>query len=159
MVKYIITHCRHDGCYDFKSYEDVAVRTRLASITINPPKLYFFDKKDEANEFFSDYMNDLDVIDNRCKKGDDEIEHVEYCICGIIETDDDGNPNLFYNKNNQLFLMEQSAQVFTPKQGIKDTLNNLNLTNSIIKRCKSLEKEQRQRYIELGKVCQACEDP
>ena len=30
------------------------------------------------------------------------------------------------------------------------------LTNSLIKRCKSLGKEQRNRYIELGKICQEC---
>ena len=72
--------------------------------------------------------------------------------------DEDGNPILFYNKKNQLFLLEHSAQVFTPPQGLKDDINNFNLTNKLIKRSKKLDKEQRERYIELGKMCQECED-
>ena len=98
MVKYIIVHCRHDGCYDFQYYEDEKTRTRLTSITINPPKIFMFTTKEDAHEFFDEYMNDIDEIDTRCKKGD-EVEHQDYCTCGIIEMDDDGNPILFYNKN------------------------------------------------------------
>jgi hypothetical protein len=72
--------------------------------------------------------------------------------------DEDDNPILFYNKKNQLFLMENSAQVFTPPQPIKDDMLNMNLTNSLIKRCKKLGREQKQRYIELGKMCEECMD-
>ena len=157
MVKYIIVHCRHDGCYDFQYYEDEKTRTRLTSITINPPKIFMFTTKEDAHEFFDEYMNDIDEIDTRCKKGE-EVEHQDYCTCGIIEMDEDGNPILFYNKKNQLFLLEHSAQVFTPPQTLKDDISNLNLTNKLIKRCKKLDKEQREKYIELGKMCQECED-
>ena len=157
MVKYMIVHCRHDGCYDFQYYEDEKTRTRLTSITINPPKIFMFTTKEDAHEFFDEYMNDIDEIDVRCKKGE-EVEHQDYCTCGIIEMDDDGNPILFYNKKNQLFLLEHSAQVFTPPQTLKDDISNLNLTNKLIKKCKKLDKEQREKYIELGKMCQECED-
>jgi len=157
MVKYIIVHCRHDGCYDFQYYEDEKTRTWLTSITINPPKIFMFTTKEDAHEFFDEYMNDIDEIDVRCKKGE-EVEHQDYCTCGIIEMDDDGNPILFYNKKNQLFLLEHSAQVFTPPQTLKDDISNLNLTNKLIKKCKKLDKEQREKYIELGKMCQECED-
>jgi hypothetical protein len=157
MVKYIIVHCRHDGCYDFQYYEDEKTRTRLTSITINPPKIFMFTTKADAHEFFDEYMNDIDEIDPRCKKGD-EVEHQDYCTCGIIEMDDDGNPILFYNKKNQLFLLEHTAQVFTPPQTLKEDIGNLNLTNKLIKKCKKLDKEQRDKYIELGKMCQECED-
>ena len=157
MVKYIIVHCRHDGCYDFQYYEDEKTRTRLTSITINTPKIFMFTTKEDAHEFFDEYMNDIDEIDTRCKKGE-EVEHQDYCTCGIIEMDDDGNPILFYNKKNQLFLLEHSAQVFTPPQILKDDIDNLNLTNKLIKKCKKLDKVQRDKYIELGKMCQECED-
>jgi hypothetical protein len=157
MTKYIITHCRHEGCYDFQYYEDEKSKTRLTSITINPPKIFLFNNKEEAHDFFNEYMNDIDVIDPRCKK-DDEVVHIDYCTCGIIEMDEDDNPILFYNKKNQLFLMENSAQVFTPTQAIKDDMINMNLTNSLIKKCKKLGREQKQRYIELGKMCEECMD-
>ena len=157
MVKYIIVHCRHDGCYDFQYYEDEKTRTRLTSITINTPKIFMFTTKEDAHEFFDEYMNDIDEIDPRCKKGD-EVEHQDYCTCGIIEMDEDGNPILFYNKKNQLFLLEHSAQVFTPPQILKEDIDNLNLTNKLIKKCKNLDKVQRDKYIELGKMCQECEN-
>ena len=157
MVKYIIVHCRHDGCYDFQYYEDEKTRTRLTSITINTPKIFMFTTKEDAHEFFNEYMNDIDEIDTRCKKGE-EVEHQDYCTCGIIEMDEDGNPILFYNKKNQLFLLEHSAQVFTPPQILKEDIDNLNLTNKLIKKCKNLDKVQRDKYIELGKMCQECED-
>ena len=157
MVKYIIVHCRHDGCYDFQYYEDEKTRTRLTSITINTPKIFMFTTKEDAHEFFDEYMNDIDEIDVRCKKGE-EVEHQDYCTCGIIEMDEDGNPILFYNKKNQLFLLEHSAQVFTPPQSLKEDIDNLNLTNKLIKKCKKLDKVQRDKYIELGKMCQECED-
>jgi len=96
MTKYIIIHCRHEGCYDFQYYEDEKSRTRLTSITINPPKIFLFNNKDEAHDFFNEYMNDIDVIDPRCKK-DDEVVHIDYCTCGIIEMDEDDNPILFFN--------------------------------------------------------------
>jgi hypothetical protein len=155
MVKYIIIHNKHEGCYDFQCYEDFAAKIRLTSITINPPKLFVFDNKEQASEFFCEYINDVDVTDPRCKKGD-EVEHIDYCTCGIIELDDEENPILFYNKKNQIFMLEHGPQVFVPPQELKNDIGNLNLTNRLIRKCKSLGKEQRQRYIELGKICQEC---
>ena len=38
MVKCIIIHNKHEGCYDFQYYEDPEKKLRLTSITINPPK-------------------------------------------------------------------------------------------------------------------------
>ena len=102
MMKYIIIHNKHEGCYDFQFYEDEASRMRLTSITINPPKIFMFTNKEQAFEFFNEYINDVDVIDARCKKGD-EVEHIDYCTCGIIELDEEENPILFYNKRNQYF--------------------------------------------------------
>ena len=93
----------------------------------------------------------------RCKKGDD-VEHIDYCTCGVIELDDRGEPILFYNKKNQIFLLEHGPQVFLPNQELKNDIRNLNLTNKLIRKCKSLGREQRNRYIELGKYCEECND-
>ena len=155
MVKCIIIHNKHEGCYDFQYYEDPEKKIRLTSITINPPKIFMFDSREQAQDFFEEYINDVDVIDNKCKKGD-EVEHVNYCTCGIIEMDEDENPILFYNKRNQIFLMEDGPQVFLPNQELKNDIKNLNLTNKLIRKCKSLGREQRNRYIELGKYCEEC---
>ncbi len=155
MVKYIIIHNKHEGCYDFQCYEDEATRMRLTSITINPPKIFMFDNKEQAQDFFEEYINDVDVLDIRCKKGD-EVEHLEYCTCGIIELDNEDNPILFYNKKNQIFLMEHGPQVFLPNQELKNDIKNLNLTKSLMRKCKKLSREQRRRYIELGKYCEEC---
>jgi hypothetical protein len=35
----------------------------------------------------------------------------------------------------------------------------MNLTNKLIRKCRKLTKEQRDQYIELGRVCQECEKP
>mgnify|MGYP001470026066 CR=1 FL=1 len=45
MIKYIIAHCKHEGCYDFSCYEDNTNKMRITSIKINPPKIYMFEKK------------------------------------------------------------------------------------------------------------------
>jgi Rad3-related DNA helicase len=82
---------------------------------------------------------------------------MDYCTCGIIEMDENDNPILFYNKKNQIFLLEQGAQVFQPSQDLKNDVKNLNLTNSIMRKCKTLGREQRKRYIELGKYCEECQ--
>lgn len=155
MISYIIIHNKHEGCYDFQCYEDEQSRMRLTSITINPPKIFMFNDKEQAQEFFEEYINDVDVIDIRCKKGD-EVEHLTYCTCGIIELDEEENPILFYNKKNQIFLLENGPRVFLPPQELKNDIRNLNLTNSLMRRCKKLSKEQRNRYIELGKYCEEC---
>jgi hypothetical protein len=155
MVKYIIIHNKHEGCYDFQYYEDQASRLRMTSITINPPKIFMFNDREQAQDFFEEYINDVDVIDTRCKKGD-EVEHVDYCTCGIIELDEEENPILFYNKRNQIFLMEHGPEIFLPHQGIKNDIKNLNLTNKLIQKHKTLGKEQKKRYIELGKFCEEC---
>lgn len=155
MVKYIIIHNKHEGCYDFRCYQDDVARIRATSITINPPKLFLFDNREEAQDFFEEYINDVDCIDIKCKRGD-EVEHVDYCTCGIIELDENGEPILFYNKKNQIFLMEHGPQLFLPNQELKNDIRNLNLTNNLIRKCKTLGREQRKRYIELGKYCEEC---
>ena len=156
MIKYIVLHNTHNGCYDFQYYEDEKARLRLTSITINPPKIFLFNDREAAQDFFEEYINDVDVIDPKCKKDNDDVEHVTHCTCGIIELDDDENPILFYNKRNQIFLLENGPQVFMPPQELKNDIKNVNLTNKLIRRCKSLSREQRRRYIELGKYCEDC---
>ena len=155
MVKYLVVHNKHEGCYDFQFYQDEAARIRLTSITINPPKIYMFNTRDEAQDFFEEYINDVDCIDIRCKRGDD-VEHIDYCTCGVIELDEEENPILFYNRKNQIFLLEHGPQLFVPPSELKNDIKNLNLTNRLIRKCKSLSREQRNRYIELGKYCQDC---
>lgn len=156
MIKYIIVHNKHEGCYDYHYYEDEAARIRLTSITINPPKIFLFDNREQAQDFFEEYINDVDVIDIRCKKGE-EVEHIDYCTCGIIELDEEENPILFYNKKNQIFLLEQGPQVFIPQQELKNDVKNLNLTNKLIRTHRTLNKEQRKRCIELGRYCEESE--
>lgn len=155
MVKYLIIHNKHEGCYDFQCYQDEVARIRLTSITINPPKIFMFETREEAQDFFEEYINDVDCIDIKCKRGDD-VEHVDYCTCGIIELDNTGEPILFYNKKNQIFLMEHGPQVFLPNQELKNDIRNLNLTNKLIRKCRTLGREQRKRYIDLGKYCEEC---
>jgi len=155
MVKYLVVHNKHEGCYDFQFYQDEAARIRLTSITINPPKIYMFNTRDDAQDFFEEYINDVDCIDIRCKRGDD-VEHIDYCTCGVIELDEEENPILFYNRKNQIFLLEHGPQLFVPPSELKSDIKNLNLTNRLIRKCKSLSREQRNRYIELGKYCQDC---
>jgi hypothetical protein len=116
-----------------------------------------FDTREEAQDFFEEYINDVDCIDIKCRRGED-VEHVDYCTCGIIELDNDGEPILFYNKRNQIFLMEHGPQVFLPNQELKNDIRNLNLTNKLIRKCKTLGREQRKRYIDLGKYCEECND-
>ncbi len=52
MIKYIIIHNKHEGCYDFQCYEDQATKMRLTSIRINPPKIFLFNDKEQASDFF-----------------------------------------------------------------------------------------------------------
>jgi hypothetical protein len=153
MVKYVIIHNKHEGCYDFQCYEDHENKRKLTSITINPPKIFMFDDKEQAQDFFNDYINEVDVIDLNCKNGED-IEHVDYCTCGIVDLDDDDNPILFYNKRNQIFFMECGGQMFLPPQNTKNNIEDMNLTNRLIRKCRRLDVEQKQKYIELGKVCE-----
>lgn len=155
MTKYLVIHNKHEGCYDFQFFQDEEARIRLTSITINPPKVFMFDSKEEAQDFFEEYINDIDCIDIRCKKGYD-VEHIEYCTCGVVELDKNDNPVLFYNRKNQIFLLENSPNMFMPSFEVKNDINNLNMTNRVIRKCKKLSKEQRDRYIELGKYCEEC---
>jgi hypothetical protein len=53
--------------------------------------------------------------------------------------------------------METGPQVFLPPQELKNDVKNLNLTNRLIRKCKTLGREQRKRYIELGKYCEECQ--
>lgn len=154
-TKYLIVHNKHEGCYDFHCYQDEVARIRLTSITINPPKIYMFTTRDEAQDFFEEYINDVDCIDVRCRRGED-VEHVDYCTCGVIELDDKGEPVLFYNKKNQIFLLEHGPQLFVPNFELKNDVKNYNLTNRLMRKCKTLAREQRKRYIELGKYCEEC---
>lgn len=154
-TKYLIIHNKHEGCYDFHCYQDEVARIRLTSITINPPKIYMFSTRDEAQDFFEEYINDVDCIDIRCRRGED-VEHVDYCTCGVIELDDKGEPVLFYNKKNQIFLLEHGPQMFVPNFELKNDVKNYNLTNKLMRKCKTLAREQRKRYIELGKYCEEC---
>jgi hypothetical protein len=153
MIKYLIIHNKHEGCYEFQCYEDHENKRRLTSITINPPKIFMFHDKEQAHDFFNDYINEVDIVDPNCKNGE-EVEHVDYCTCGIVELDDDENPILFYNKRNQIFFMEVGAQTFLPPQNTKNNIDDMNLTNRLIRRCRHLDYEQKQKYIELGKVCE-----
>jgi hypothetical protein len=155
MVKYLVVHNKHEGCYDFQFYQDEVARIRLTSITINPPKIYMFNTRDEAQDFFEEYINDVDCIDIRCKRGDD-VEHIDYCTCGVIELDQEENPILFYNRKNQIFLLEHGPELFVPPTELKNDIKNLNLTNRLIRKCRTLSREQRNKYIELGKYCQDC---
>ena len=152
MIRYLIVHCKHEGCYDYKCLEDPVTNSKITPVTINSPKVFFFTDKEQANDFFVEYMNDVDVIDEKCKKGDD-IVHQDYCTCGIIEMDDDGNTILFYNRKNQIFLLEHGAEMFMPSDSIKKDIHNINLTNKFIRNHRTLTKEQKERYIELGRVC------
>ena len=110
MTKYLIIHNKHEGCYDFQCYQDEVARIRFTSITINPPKIFMFSTREEAQDFFEEYINDVDCIDIKCRRGD-EVEHVDYCTCGIIELDNDGEPILFYNKRNQIFLIHNEFSI------------------------------------------------
>ena len=155
MPKYMVIHCKHAGCYDYNFIEDKETKTRYIPITINTPKVFVFDTRDEAREFFLEYMNDVDVVDYRCRNGN-EIKHLDLCTCGVIDLDDDDHPNLFYNKNNQIFLLEYTAQMFTTNQNVRVDINNMNISNNLMRRCKNLSNEQRKKYIELGKLCEDC---
>ena len=157
-MKYIVVHCRHEGCYEHKSVEDIATQTRMTSIRINPPKLFVFDDKESAGEFFEEYMADVDCVDIKCKVGDD-VEHADYCTCGIVEMDEEGYPIMFYNKIHQIFITEISCNVYEPLRELKHDICSMNLTNRLIRRCRKLTKEQRDQYIELGRMCQTCEKP
>lgn len=151
----MIVHCKHEGCYDFKYYEDEESKLKLTCLRINPPKIFMFNDKETAQDFFVEYIHDVDEFDPRCKKGN-EISHVEYCSCGITDLDDDGNPTLFYNKRDQIFLLENGAQVFNVPQNTKNDISNMNLLNQLIKKCKKLNKEEHSKYIELANVCKEC---
>jgi len=155
MIKYLVVHCKHEGCYDFQCYDDEEKNIRLTSIRINPPKIFMFETKEAAHDFFCDYITDVDNMDPRCKKGQD-VEHLEYCTCGIMDVDDDGNPVLFYNKKNQIFLLENSSQLFSVSQNMNNQIINMNETNKVIRKYRNLDNEQRQKYIELGELCKEC---
>ena len=157
-TQYIVIHNKHEGCYDYHCYEDMETRMRITSITINPPKIFLFQTREQAQDFFEEYMNDIDCLDIRCKKENDEVEHIECCTCGIIECDKNGDPILFYNKKNQIFLLEQKQQFFMPDFQLKSDISNMNLTNRLIHKVRRLDKEQRKKFIELGKYCQECDN-
>jgi hypothetical protein len=123
--------------------------------TIIPPKVYMFYNKEQAQEFYSDYINDIDEIDERCKKGQ-EIEHVNYCICGVLELDDDGNPVFFNNKKNHIYLLEVAGTIMSVPYKLKHEIHTMNSTISNLKKYKTLSGEQINKYIQLGKMCEEC---
>ena len=153
-VKYMLVHCKHNGCNEPGMGE---LNNLFNQVTLNPPKVFIFDDKEKANEFFYEYMNDVDVIDRRCKTGD-TAKHVPFCSCGIIEHDDAGDTCLYYNKLNQIFLLEQSATVLMTPQDTRISINNANLTHKLVRNCKRMDREQRDAYIILGKMCQGCNE-
>ena len=160
MPKYIIIHTTHEGCYDCKQIDHCGIK--ITPITVNTPKIFFFDSKLQAGEFFTEYINDVDVIDERCKRGN-EIDHQDFCTCGIIEMDEDNQqPIFFYNKKNQIFLLETTAQVYIIPQDLKINLLNLGVSQRLLQRNKSLTRQQKVTYIELGRVlsenCKTDED-
>ncbi len=156
-TKYVIVHCKHEGCYDMKNILDYENGKKYTPVILNAPKIFLFDDKESAYDFFDQYMNDVDVIDERCKRGE-EVEHVDFCTCGIIDMDDNDRPILFYNKLNQIYLLEYGATMFTIPQSVKIDIHNMNVTHRLIRKCKNLPKVQRRKYIELGRMCQECED-
>jgi hypothetical protein len=147
-MKYALVHCKHVGCCE--NYKPTG--QMFTQIHLNPPKIFLFDNKFSANEFFHEYMNDVDVIDERCKKGD-QVEHIDHCTCGIIELDDNGDTRLFYNKINQIYLLETGVQVLTVPDEIHMSVHNANLTRKFFRTCKQMEREQREAYVELGNLC------
>jgi hypothetical protein len=153
--KYLIVHCMHAGCYDYKTEKEDKKISLMSRVKINPPKVFMFDDKYQANEFFHEYMNGIDCVDVRCKKGN-ETEHIDRCTCGIIDMDEEGDPILFYNKVHQIFLLEMGGQTFIPSKNLRIDINNMNLTNNHIKGCRILSNEQRDVYIQLGQACQDC---
>lgn len=154
MTKYMIVHCKHEGCYENCLSIDNKYQAHITQITINIPKVFLFNNREEADIFFNEYINDVDVLDIRCKKGDD-VEHCDVCTCGIIDFDAEGNTNLFYNKTNQIFLLENSAQTFTSSSSMNYDVHNMNLTSKLLKHgCKKLSVDQKQKYIQLGKMCE-----
>lgn len=156
MPQFIVVHCKHQGCYNPLFFKDENPKTKVASVQINPPRIFLFDNKPEAKEFFRDYINDVDVLDERCVK-DEEINHVDYCNCGIVKLDEeDGQPILFYNQKNQIFLLEPSAHLFAPAHDLKIEIENLNLINSLVRTSRTLGREQQRRYVDLGKRCEEC---
>jgi hypothetical protein len=155
MTKHLIVHCTHAGCYDYKSMKDDNAIPLMTRVKINAPRVFMFDDKFQASEFFHEYMNEIDCIDIRCRQENETI-HLDNCTCGVVNTNEDGDPILFYNKVHQIFLLDMAAQTFTPSKDLRIDINNMNLTNSHIIKCKTLSKTQRESYIELGRVCQGC---
>ena len=153
MSKYIIIHTTHEGCYDCKQIDHGNIK--IMPITVNTPKIFFFDNKILACEFFTDYINDVDVLDAQCKTGV-EIDHKDFCTCGIIEMDDSEQPIFFYNKKNQIFLLETTAQLYTIPVDLKIDVNNLGVSQRLLNRRKTLTQQQKKTYIELGRLL--CED-
>ena len=148
LVKYALVHCKHAGCCEkFKPTNQM-----FSQIPLNPPKIFLFDNKFSANEFFHEYMNDVDVIDERCKIGD-LIEHIDHCTCEILELDEQGDTRLFYNKINQIYLLETGVQVLTVPDEIYMSVHNANLTRKFFRTCKQMEREQREAYVDLGNMC------
>ena len=153
-TKYMIVHCKHEGCFENCIKIDQEHCAQITQVTINIPKVFIFSDREEANLFFNEYINDVDVIDPRCKKGND-VDHCQVCTCGIVDFDEEGNTVLFYNKLNQIFLLENTAQTFTSSASVNHDVHNMNLTNKFIaSKCRKLSREQKERYVELGKLCE-----
>ena len=109
----------------------------------------------ENRNTIEEYINDVDVIDERCKKGK-ELEHIDWCTCGIVDLDEEGYPIMYYNKTNQIFLLDHESNLYTPNRNLNIDINNMNVTHKHIYKSmhKKLDREQKLRYIELGKLCE-----
>ena len=87
-TKYMIVHCKHEGCFENCIKIDQEHCAQITQVTINIPKVFIFYDREEANLFFNEYINDVDVIDPRCKKGND-VDHCQVCTCGIVDFDEE----------------------------------------------------------------------
>jgi hypothetical protein len=50
--------------------------------------------------------------------------------------------------------MECGGQVFLSPQNTKNNMEDMNLTNRLIRKSRRLDIEQKKKYIELGKSCE-----
>ena len=149
---YIIVHTTHEGCQNCCSNEEEST----IPVRINTPKIFFFIDKDKAQDFFNEYIYNVNNLDPRCScDNGNDIKHVENCLCGTVEMDEENNPILFCDKKNQVFFLENTGQIFTPQTDIKTTINGSNIIHKIItKKCKNLGYVQREEYIKIGQMCE-----
>jgi hypothetical protein len=153
-INYLVVHTKHNGCYDYPSFEDESGKRRIFKLRINPPKVFMFKTRKQASNFFYDYIQDIDCIDPKCKTIYDTV-HQDECSCGVMDDVDD--PTLFYNKNNQIFLLENGSQIFMPPYQIKRNIDNFNNQSDLIRSLKRFEVEHTKRHALLCSICEESE--